>query len=73
LPPRGLALWIRLDLPRPTEWYEAVVARVEPPDECALMFPGSCPYDLYKATRGIRSVEREDRKWAPEFDERDWK
>ena len=73
LPPSGIPVWIRLELPRVTEWYEAVVTRIVPPDGCALMFPGPCPYELYKATRGIREVEREHRRFNPEVDGRNWR
>ena len=73
-PPMGQALWVRLELPRPTEWYEAVVVRVEPPDAFAVRFPGACPYDLYKAATGIRSVERSrSPAGTAGFDARDWR
>ena len=52
---------------------EAVVQRAPRADLCALTFPGQCPYDLYKALRGIRSVEMPNAKYAEQYDDRNWR
>jgi PilZ domain len=71
--PIGQWVWLRMDLPSPTERYEAIVVRQAAVNQCALMFPGSCPYELFKATRGVRNVDRGRSMYAEALDRRTWK
>lgn len=59
LPRVGQMVRVRLEQPVTTDWYEAEVARLDPPDLFAVVFPDNCPYDLYRAVRGLRRVSDE--------------
>ncbi|MFO0910004.1 MAG: hypothetical protein U0794_16930 [Isosphaeraceae bacterium] len=72
LPHTRQRVWIRVEDPFRTEWYEAEVVRIQDGDQVALLFPQSCPFDLYKATRGVKSIERGPEYSSPEFNSRDW-
>jgi len=48
-PPLDQALWLRLEAPAETDWIPVSVVRVSEAGEVAVMFPGQCPHDLFKA------------------------
>ena len=45
-PPRGRAVWLRLESPAETGWVSAFVARLDGPNAGALRFSSYCPHDL---------------------------
>lgn len=48
-PPLDQALWLRVEAPSEINWIPVTVVRVAEAGEVAVMFPGQCPHELFKA------------------------
>jgi len=48
-PPAGQSLWIRLEGPSPTDWIEVTLAWTSETGQVGVLFPSTCPHDLYKS------------------------
>src|SRR5262249_39667238 len=74
LPP-AVDVYLRLARPAPTDWAAVSVLRVEADTggcyRLRVVFPGGCPYEVFKAARGQTPDERVEAV-SPEFDGRYW-
>jgi hypothetical protein len=72
-PPAGQSLWIRLEEPSQTEWFEVALAWVTKSGEIGLMFPDACPYDLFQAVVPGYKLQCGPIHVSHEFEDRYWR
>ncbi len=74
LPPPGLNVALRVELPTPSAWFQAQVARVVGDRQIGIHFSNGCPYELYRAVvEGIKLAGRNPPPNPEHFGSRTWR